>query len=70
VIHYRGSFYEIDIAIGSISVKVIENKNNFSNDNWREGQQAFVQFKKFKVFETAEGHSSIREQLRQLGYIE
>jgi ABC-type Fe3+/spermidine/putrescine transport system ATPase subunit len=70
LIHYRGSFYEIDIELGSLSVKVIENKNNFTRDNWREEQQAFVQFKKYKVFETSEGHGIVREQLRQLGYIE
>jgi sulfate transport system ATP-binding protein len=69
-IHYRGSFYEIDIELSSVSIKVIENKNSFSKDDWGENQQAFLQFRKYKVFETAEGHNSIREQLRQLGYIE
>ncbi|MCX5894869.1 MAG: sulfate ABC transporter ATP-binding protein [Proteobacteria bacterium] len=69
-IHYRGSFYEIDLGLGTLNIKLIENKNSFSKEKWKENQQAFIQFKKYKVFETTEGHGIIREQLRQLGYIE
>ena len=69
-IHYRGSFYELDIAIGSLLIKAIENKNSFMRDNWSADRPAFIEFKKYKVFDIREGHGAVREQLRQLGYIE
>jgi sulfate transport system ATP-binding protein len=69
-IHYRGSFYELDLDIGGCSIKALENKNSFKKERWSENQPAFMQVKHYKVFETEEGHSIIREQLRQLGYIE
>jgi sulfate/thiosulfate transport system ATP-binding protein len=69
-VHYRGSFYELDLELGSFSIKALENKNSFKKDRWRENQPAFMHVKHYKVFETEEGHSLIREQLRQLGYIE
>jgi sulfate transport system ATP-binding protein len=69
-IHYRGSFYEIDIALGAFSIKAIENKNSFMIDKWREHQNVAVEFKKYKIFDIIGGHGAVREQLRQLGYIE
>jgi ABC-type Fe3+/spermidine/putrescine transport system ATPase subunit len=69
-IHYRGSFYELDVVIGVYLIKAIENKNVFVRDNWKEDQAAFIEFKKYKVFDIREGHGAVREQLRQLGYIE
>ncbi len=69
-IHYRGSFYELDIDLGVFAIKAIENKNNFSIDDWREGQNVSVEFKKYKIFDVIGSHKTVREQLRQLGYIE
>ena len=69
-IHYRGSFYELDLDIGGFIVKALENKNSFKREQWKQNQQAFMHVKHYKVFETEEGHNIIREQLRQLGYIE
>ena len=69
-VHYRGSFYELDLDVGGCSIKALENKNSFKKEQWREDQPAFMHVKHYKVFETEEGHSIIREQLRQLGYIE
>lgn len=69
-IHYRGSFYEIDIKLDKINLKVIENKTEFLKKNWEENQEAFIQFKEYKIFEASEGHKKLHEQLVQLGYIE
>jgi sulfate transport system ATP-binding protein len=69
-VHYRGSFYELDLDVGGCSIKALENKNSFKKEQWREDQPAFMHVKHYKVFETEEGHNIIREQLRQLGYIE
>ena len=69
-IHYRGSFYELDMVIGAYAIKAIENKNSFMKDNWNKDHPAFIEFKKYKVFDIREGHGAVREQLRQLGYIE
>ena len=69
-IHYRGSFYELDIELGTFLIKAIENKNSFKKENWNKTQQVFIELKKYKVFDIREGHGAVREQLRQLGYIE
>ena len=69
-IHYRGSYYEMDITLDRIHVKCIENKTEFLKKNWQENQEAFMHFKEYKVFEAAEGHKALHEQLTQLGYIE
>jgi sulfate transport system ATP-binding protein len=69
-IHYRGSFYELDIELGTFLIKAIENKNSFRKENWNETQNTFIEFKKYKVFDIREGHGAVREQLKQLGYIE
>lgn len=68
--HYRGSFYELDIRLGKTFIKVIEDKNRFLREYWREDQEVFIHFKKYKVFEASEGHEELHEKLRQLGYIE
>jgi len=69
-IHYRGSFYELDIELGTLLIKAIENKNSFRRERWNETQQVFIEFKKYKIFDIMAGHGAVREQLRQLGYIE
>lgn len=69
-IHYRGSFYEIDLKLGTTMVKSTVEKDRFMKSNWRMGEPTFVYFKKFKIFEAAEGHRQIRTMLKQLGYIE
>lgn len=69
-IHYRGSFFEIDIDLDGISIRAVENKGAFLKNQWREHQEAYIHFKEYKVFEASEGHDVLREQLTQLGYIE
>lgn len=69
-IHYRGSFYEIDIKLDKIDIKAIENKTEFLKKDWDKNQEAFIYFKEYKVFEASEGHKKLHEQLIQLGYIE
>jgi len=69
-IHYRGSHYEIDCAVGGIELHVSENKNNFQRQQWRQHQRVFAGFKNYRVFEAEEGHHRIHEKLKELGYIE
>jgi len=69
-IHFRGSFYEIDIDLHGISIRAVENKGAFLKKQWRERQEAYIHLKEYKVFEAPEGHDVLREQLTQLGYIE
>ncbi|MGA1875636.1 MAG: sulfate/molybdate ABC transporter ATP-binding protein [bacterium] len=69
-IHYRGSFYEIGVGLESVYVKAIKDKNKFSPRDWEGNRQAFIQFKQYKIFDAPEGHGTIHEKLKQLGYIE
>ncbi len=69
-IHYRGSFYEIDLQVGTNMVKSIINKEIFLQQQWREHQKAHVHFKQYKVFEVSDGYQTVHAMLRQLGYIE
>lgn len=69
-IHYRGSHFEIDCLINSTSVRIFEDKNRFSQQQWQEGQDVFLTFKTYRIFEAEEGHAKVREKLKELGYIE
>lgn len=69
-IHYRGSFYELDIKLDKINIRAIENKTEFLRKNWDKNQEAYIQLKNYKVFDASEGHKKLHEQLIQLGYIE
>ena len=69
-IHYRGSFYEIDLQVGTNAVKCILNKEIFRQQQWQENQKAHVHFKQYKVFEVSDGYHTVHTMLRQLGYIE
>ncbi len=69
-IHYRGSFYEMDITVGSNSVKAFVNKDEFTRFNWQEKESLFINFRQFKIFEASEGFHKVHAMLKQYGYIE
>jgi len=69
-IHYRGSHYEIDCHIKKHYIKIIEDKNNLSKQSWRENQRAFLSIKSYRIFRAEQGHQSVHEKLKELGYIE
>jgi len=69
-IHYRGSFYEVDLRIGDNEIKSIIQKENYKKNPLVVGEHVFVLFTQFKVFEASEGHQVIHRMLKQLGYIE
>lgn len=69
-IHYRGSFYEIDLEVGSNRIKSVINKENFLSSSWQPEEEIFAHFKAYKVFEISEGFHKIHDMLKQLGYIE
>ncbi len=69
-IHYRGSFYEMELNVGSNRVKSVVNKDEFSRLQWKRGEKVYADFKQYKVFEVSEGYSRIEAMLKQYGYIE
>ncbi len=69
-IHYRGSFYEVDLRIGANDIKSFVQKERYKSNPWTVGEHVFVLFTQFKVFEASEGHQAIHRMLKQLGYIE
>ena len=69
-IHYRGSFFELDIDLHNTYIKAIRDKNIFLKEVWEKNQPVFIHFKQYKIFDASEGHGKIREKLQQLGYIE
>jgi sulfate transport system ATP-binding protein len=69
-IHYRGSHYDIDCTMGDTSVRVQENKVRFLRYQWAVGQEVFLAFKSYRVFEAEEGHAKLRQKLKDLGYLE
>lgn len=69
-VHYRGSHYEVDLKIGPNEIKSAVQKERFSRPPLAAGEQVFVLFTQFKVFEASEGHLAIHRMLKQLGYIE
>jgi len=69
-IYYRGSFYEVDLKVGTNNVKSLVPKENFFKFEWQKGEKVYVRFRKFKIFEASEGHKKVHEMLKQLGYIE
>lgn len=69
-IHYRGSHYDIDCALGKAIVRARENKVRFLSYRWHEGQEVFIAFKSYRIFEAEEGHAKLRQKLKDLGYLE
>jgi len=69
-IFYRGSFYEIEVIVGTNLLKCIVNKDEFLNQQWQEGEAAYVRFGNYKVFEAPEGCDKVQAMLKQYGYIE
>jgi sulfate transport system ATP-binding protein len=69
-IHYRGSHYEIDCTIAGKDVRIVEHKTKFARERWRERQQVFLSLKAYRVFHAEEGHRTVHERLKELGYIE
>ena len=68
--HYRGSFYEIDLTVGSNEIKSIVQKETYKKNPWAVGENVFVIFSQVKVYEASEGHQAVHRMLKQLGYIE
>ncbi|MGE5341094.1 MAG: sulfate/molybdate ABC transporter ATP-binding protein [Candidatus Omnitrophota bacterium] len=69
-IHYRGSFYELDLSVGKNIVKSFINKDQFLISQQKEGEEIFVYFGRYQVFEASEGYQKVHAMLRQYGYIE
>lgn len=69
-IYYRGSFYEVDLKVGTNNVKSLVPKEDFFKFEWQKGTKVYIRFRKFKIFEASEGHKKVHEMLKQLGYIE
>ncbi len=69
-IHYRGSHYDIDCALGAIIVRAQENKVRFLHHQWHVGEEVFLAFKSYRVFQAEEGHAKLRQKLKDLGYLE
>jgi sulfate transport system ATP-binding protein len=69
-IHYRGSHYDIDCTLGAASVRAQENKVRFLRFRWSVGQEVFLSFKNYRIFEAEEGHAKLRQKLKDLGYLE
>ncbi len=69
-IHYQGSHYNIDCEVNGTNIQVVENKNNLNEGLWKENQPAFLSFQTYRVFHAEEGHETVHEKLKALGYIE
>ena len=69
-VSYRGSFFQVEVRVGEMVLRAVEEKRNFHRHEWREGERVEVSLEGWQYFEVPEGHEEIREKLRQLGYIE
>ena len=69
-IHYRGSHYDIDCILEGTSIRAQENKVRFLRYQWHVGQEVFLAFESYRVFEAEEGHAKLRQKLKDLGYLE
>ena len=69
-IHYRGSFYELEVTVGGNVVTCFMDKDNFLHSLLRPNEEVLVDFKDYKVFEADEGYGKIHAMLKQYGYIE
>lgn len=69
-IHYRGSHYEIDCAVGSALVRSIVGKERFAQLDLYPSDKIGLVFNNYRVFEAQEGHAEVRAKLKDLGYIE
>ncbi|HDP98723.1 MAG TPA: ABC transporter ATP-binding protein [bacterium] len=69
-IHYRGNHYEIDCLVNGMELKLIEYKRNVFQDNWKENQKIFLNFRTFRTFQAEEGHQHLHRKLKETGYIE
>jgi sulfate transport system ATP-binding protein len=67
---YRGSFYEMELELGDTTLTTVLAKEVYTRARWQAGEQAYVRFKKHKIFDAGAGHRQIRSMLRHLGYIE
>lgn len=69
-IHYRGGFYEIDVAVGTNRIKSVMDKELFLEQPLQNGKNVYVRLKHFKIFDAPEGSRKIHAMLKQYGYIE
>jgi sulfate transport system ATP-binding protein len=69
-VRYRGDVYEITVDMSGISMRVLQDKDRFTAENWNLREDVRISFNRYKFFPAEEGHDVIRERLRSLGYIE
>jgi sulfate transport system ATP-binding protein len=69
-VHYRGSFYELEVKVGTNVIKCAIDKDNFLHSRWRPHEEVSTGFKDYKIFEADEGYRKIHAMLKQYGYIE
>lgn len=67
---YRGSHYELELNLGSNSLKCILPRSEMSTLMPEPGGAVHVVLESFKLFAAGEGHKSVRRMLSSLGYIE
>jgi sulfate transport system ATP-binding protein len=68
-IHYQGNCYIIDCNFNGKSIRITENKSDYIQSNWREGQTIFLSFEKYRIFDAVEGSQKILERMKKFGYI-
>lgn len=69
-IRYMGAQYEIDLDIGGLGVRMVEEKVRGQALGLQAGRPVSVRFTRHSVFEAEEGHAALRAKLQSLGYIE
>lgn len=69
-VHYRGSHYEVELVMGRNSVKCRIRREEFDFMSLKNNEPVAVSINKFKFFSACDGHNSVHQMLKQLGYIE
>lgn len=69
-VRYRGDRYEIDLQVNGMNLHMVEHKSRGKAPELAEGREICVRFNRCLIFSVEQGHDTLREQLRSLGYIE
>ena len=69
-IRYHGSHFEITCLVKGMHVTVIKEKNKVIDNQWQENQEVYLSLKSYRIFDAEQGHQSIHQKLKELGYIE
>lgn len=67
---YRGSFYELELDLGDVTLSAVLAKEIYAQSGWQPGERVNIRFQKYKIFDAGAGHRQIRRMLSALGYIE